>query len=102
MAKKRKNRNFQVRKDLDLGNPNQIESTSEGMSSVTLRRADGTIVKPGIRTKTAAEIQEDIAWYSAFVDPDEGDISIHSLGVATGTKWHPDNAKKPKNEEETS
>jgi hypothetical protein len=37
------------------------------------------------------------------VDPDEGDITIHSLGTATGERWHPDNIKnKDQDGEETA
>jgi hypothetical protein len=60
-------------------------------------------VKAGSDNRSTAEVEQDAQWYAAFVDPDEGDISIHSLGTATGERWHPDNKKnKDRDGEETA
>jgi hypothetical protein len=73
------------------------------MQSVELRKADGTVVKAGFDNRSTTEQEEDAQWYAAFVDPDEGDITIHSLGTATGERWHPDNIKnKDQDGEETA
>lgn len=103
MSDKKRDRIEQVKQPMNEGNPHRDETISEGMQSVELRRADGTIVKAGLNNRSTKDVEEDAQWYAAFVDPDEGDISIHSLGIATGKLWHPDNMKnKDQDGEETA
>ena len=103
MSDKKRERKREDNQNMNERNPDRDETISEAMQSVKLRRADGTIVKAGSDNRSTAEVEQDAQWYAAFVDPDEGDITIHSLGTATGERWHPDNIKnKDQDGEETA
>ena len=103
MSDKKRERKREDNQNMNERNPDRDETISEAMQSVKLRRADGTIVKAGSDNRSTAEVEQDAQWYAAFVDPDEGDITIHSLGTATGERWHPDNKKnKDRDGEETA
>jgi hypothetical protein len=103
MGPKKQKRNFQDKQNMNEKKPDRDETISEAMQSVELRKADGTVVKAGFDNRSTTEQEEDAQWYAAFVDPDEGDITIHSLGTATGERWHPDNIKnKDQDGEETA
>ena len=103
MSDKKRERKRQVKQNMNERIPDRDETISEAMQSVELRRADGTLVKAAFDNRSTTEVEEDAQWYAAFVDPDEGDISIHSLGTATGELWHPDNKKnKDQDGEETA
>lgn len=103
MSDKKRERIEQVKQPMNEGNPDRDETIGEGMQSVELRKADGTIVKAAFDNRSIKDVEEDAQWYAAFVDPDEGDISIHSLGIATGKLWHPDKTKnKDQDGEETA
>ena len=103
MSDKERERIEQIKQPMNEGNPDRDETISEAMQSVELRKADGTLVKAAFDKRSIKDAEEDAQWYAAFVDPDEGDISIHSLGTATGERWHPDNIKnKDQDGEETA
>jgi hypothetical protein len=94
MSEKKRKRKRQDKQNMNEKNPDRDETIREAMQSVELRKADGTVVKAAFDNSSTTEVEEDAQWYAAFVDPDEGDISIHSLGTTTGELWHPDNIKK--------
>lgn len=103
MSDKRRERIEQVKQPMHEGKPDRDETISEAMQSVELRKADGTVVKAAFDKRSIKDVEEDAQWYAAFVDPDEGDISTHHLGTATGERWHPDNTKnKDQDGEETA
>jgi hypothetical protein len=103
MGPKKQKRNFQDKQNMNEKKPDRDETISEAMQSVELRKADGTLVKAAFDKRSIKDAEEDAQWYAAFVDPDEGDITIHSLGTATGERWHPDNIKnKDQDGEETA
>ena len=103
MSDKERERIEQIKQPMNEGNPDRDETISEAMQSVELRKADGTLVKAAFDKRSTTEQEEDAQWHAAFVDPDEGDITIHSLGTATGERWHPDNIKnKDQDGEETA
>ncbi len=103
MSDKERERKREVKQNMNEKNPDRDETISEAMQSVELRKADGTLVKAAFDNRSTTEQEEDAQWYAAFVDPDEGDISTHHLGTATGERWHPDNIKdKDQDGEETA
>jgi hypothetical protein len=68
------------------------------MEGVTLKDAQGNVVRQGVLVSTEEQRRQEILFYSAFQDPEEEDISIVSLGTTTGELWASTDQKK-QNEE---